>query len=85
MKMLSFCFPADDITQECKKKGLEDSFIKDISDYYKTQMKQRPVKVPNCRYVEVSKLSAVEIPKAGMMILVYVLKFFSSSLWNTVV
>ncbi|XP_071551196.1 ribosome biogenesis protein NOP53 isoform X4 [Panulirus ornatus] len=56
---------ADDTSKECIKKGLEDSFIKDISNYYRTETKQRSVKVPNCRYVPVSKLNAVEIPKAG--------------------
>nr|XP_045595140.1 ribosome biogenesis protein NOP53-like [Procambarus clarkii] len=55
----------DDVTQECKKKGLEESFIKDISFYYRAQRKLRPVKVPKNRYVKPSKLKPVLLPEAG--------------------
>ncbi|KAG7157808.1 ribosome biogenesis protein NOP53-like [Homarus americanus] len=56
---------ADNVSQECKKKGVEESFIKGISDYYRTERKIRPVKVPKHRYDKVSRLKAVEIPKGG--------------------
>ncbi|KAK8743647.1 hypothetical protein OTU49_001184 [Cherax quadricarinatus] len=56
---------ADDVTQECNKKGLEDSFIKDIAKHYGIMRKLRPVNVPKCKYVKPSKLKAVRPPHSG--------------------
>ncbi|KAG0716650.1 Ribosome biogenesis protein NOP53 [Chionoecetes opilio] len=56
---------ADEVTQECKKKGLEESFIGAISDYYRRERKIKPIKVPKIRHVPTSKLNAVRIPNAG--------------------
>ncbi|KAK8397958.1 hypothetical protein O3P69_003695 [Scylla paramamosain] len=56
---------ADEVTQECKKKGLEESFIGSISDYYRRQRRMKPIKVPKIRHVPTSKLDPVSIPHAG--------------------
>ncbi|XP_045132530.1 ribosome biogenesis protein NOP53-like isoform X2 [Portunus trituberculatus] len=55
----------DAVTQECKKKGLEESFIGSISDYYRRERRMKPVKVPKIRHVPTSKLDPVSIPHAG--------------------
>lgn len=56
---------ADEVTQECKKKGLEESFIGSISDYYRRERRMKPVKVPKIRHVPTSKLDAIVVPHAG--------------------
>ena len=61
----TFKLADDAVTQECKKKDLDESFIGTISDYYRRERRMKPVKVPKIRHVPTSKLDAVAVPQAG--------------------